>query len=728
MRLESTHSEEGRDQLGKFTSQVFTYSDQDGPIVRQQLKTYEENASLAVEATALRDLQGTALTDSFFNTTFNAPVIRLAEGFKYIAYTWGLRGEEGTGIGGNFPDAAIALGLDQLPEMLRQADFSATDDVHQTGAKPFAPLIGYNDDELTMVMSPLDHFLISPLRLISTPKGMGVARGLHGSVDFIPSGTTTGTVMVFGQGLVSTLTEWGDLLLGNAGKRRSQGRESFLAKKLGFWNCYGSYYADLFRPTTASTLTELSAYFKEEEIPVSYLGLDLWYPFEEVGFARSYRPDPDKYPQGLGNVSRETGLPLQLHMSAFALENEYRDDYEFVSEEGSAYPVSTKFYRDRAKEFKEWGAMGVWTDFLRTQLQNSFSLRSRIGAADQWFSGMCEAMSEEELEVMLCMPTMGHYLGSTAHDNVTAVRTSTDYLNHQPGQLELLRRYTQEFRIANTPQNNLRQNLLLSLVAAALDLTPSFDVFITNSNHPEGFSEKDAHVQSLARALSSGVVGIGDRAGYVDKEIIARLAFPDGTLAQPDHPLYPVVSTLQSDVMAFHTTTSLGDLKWTYLALFNLEEGTRSYQVDLDLPFIGPKAVVYDYSSGQLISERKLEGELGSMQVRYLVIAPTVGKLAILGFIDKYVTLSGRQVKSVISGADWVELALELPIGRSYTFVVVGEGQPSADGQGITVEAISRAGRQGLRYIRFQVESSPCSLLIRATGESGQMLDVFPAC
>ncbi len=321
---------------------------------------------------------------------------------------------------------------------------------------------------------------------------------------------------------------------------------------------------------------------------------------------------------------------------------------------------------------------------------------------------------------MLCMPTMGHYLASTAHDNVTAVRTSTDYLNHQPGQLELLRRLSQEERNANTPQNNLRQNLLLSLLAAALDLTPSFDVFITNSNHPEGFAEIDAPVQSLARALSSGVVGIGDKAGYIDKEITARLAFPDGTLAQPDHPLYPVVSTLHSDVMAFYTTTNLSDLRWTFLALFNLAEGNRSYQVDLDLPLTGTNVLVYDYSSGQLITERRLEGELGSMQVRYLVIAPMVGKLSLLGFLDKYVTLSGRQVKSVIAGADWVELALELPAGRSYTFAVVSERQPSAEGQGITVETISEEHGQGLSNIRFQVDSSPCSLLIRATGGSDE--------
>ncbi|MCH7622410.1 MAG: hypothetical protein IH870_11005 [Chloroflexi bacterium] len=84
LRPESNHQEKGRDQLGNFTALVFTYWDQRGPMVRQRLKTYEDNASLVVEATALRDLQGTALADSFFNTTFNAPVIRLAEGSLWV--------------------------------------------------------------------------------------------------------------------------------------------------------------------------------------------------------------------------------------------------------------------------------------------------------------------------------------------------------------------------------------------------------------------------------------------------------------------------------------------------------------------------------------------------------------------------------------------------------------------------------------------------------------------
>src|SRR5262249_10504036 len=68
------------DQLGAYAALALTYTDQEGPLIRQTLKTYADDASLVVETTALRDLWGAALVDSFFHTTFNSPVVRLADG------------------------------------------------------------------------------------------------------------------------------------------------------------------------------------------------------------------------------------------------------------------------------------------------------------------------------------------------------------------------------------------------------------------------------------------------------------------------------------------------------------------------------------------------------------------------------------------------------------------------------------------------------------------------
>jgi hypothetical protein len=711
LRLVAAAEEQGKDLLGDYAALASTYADEEGPLIQQRLQAYCHGSYLLVETTALRDLHGTALEDSFFHTTFNSPILRLAEGLRYLVYTWGLEGGEGVGLGGHFPDAVVASDLHSLPDQLQRADFSPTTEVHQTGEKPFAPLIAYDDQEHTLVMAPLNHVLISPIRLLNTPVGVGVALGLHGAVDFIPCGTTTRAALVFGRGLVPTVLQWGDLLLHLRGKRRGKGRDSTLVKSLGFWNCYGGYYAALFRATDALTLRQLASYFQRADLPVRYFGLDLWYRFRQVGFAHNYCPDPVKYPQGLQAVFAETGVPFLLHMSAFDPANAYLASYDFVVDEGSAYPVSQEFYRDRAREFKAWGAIGIWPDFLRTQLQNARSLRDRLGTADQWFDGLCQAMAGEGLDVMLCMPTVGHYLAAAGHDNVIAIRTSTDYVNHQNGQLEILGRDLAEYRIPNSPLHNLRQNLLLSLLAGAVGLAPSYDVFITNRHHPEGFAEPEAPREALLRALSSGIVGIGDKLDWVDKAIVDRLAFPDGTLAQPDHPPYPVVSTLQSAILAFYTTTTIGAFRWAYLALLNLSEEAQGYSLDLE-PFLEDKEnLVYDYLAGQSIMERQIVGTARSGEIRYLVLPPRVSGLHLLGFVDKYVTLSGRQVKGIQVEHERVGLDLELPAGRNYTLTVLGANKLAIEGQGLSNLAVEYSAE--LIHIRFQVDTPRCRLLLR---------------
>ena len=223
----------GSDGQGDYQSTALTYSDDTGPMLRQQVRVYSGPSYAVVEATALKDLGSTFLEDSFFHTTFNSPIVRLANDLSFLTYTWGLQGGEGVGISGHFPDGVVSPDLASLPDELRRAGFSPVADIHQTPEKPFAPLVAYDQVERTLVMSPLDHFLISPLRLIDTPHGAGVARGLHGAVDFIPSGTTTQTLLVFGKGLVSTVLKWGDLLLQRSGKTRRDGHESTLVKKLG---------------------------------------------------------------------------------------------------------------------------------------------------------------------------------------------------------------------------------------------------------------------------------------------------------------------------------------------------------------------------------------------------------------------------------------------------------------------------------------------------------------
>ena len=737
-----------RDSLGQYhyTTLVYAIPDprgQDGPLVQQELKAYDDT-HLLIETQTLEEIRGTSLEDSFYNTTFNSPVLIFPKDFNFLAYTWGLMGAEGSRDVGHFPEAITGRGVQNIPSKLLLAGYSPREDLHTTSEKLFGPLVLYDDEGRTLVISPFDHFLISPLRIIQTPSGTGVARGLHGSVDTLPRGTTTRTALVFGQGVVETMTSWGDWLLKAGGKGRALPLDNPLLGSIGFWNCYGGYYTELFRKVDEKVLGELATYFQKEGIPVGYLGLDLWYNYGQVGFARNYQPDAGKYPRGLEPIHNETGLPYLLRMSAFESPNDYIGRYEFSVDRSSSYPVQREFYEELAKDFKRWGTFGIWPDFLRTQLQNSMSLKNRIGSADQWFDNLAGAFGDQDLVMMMCMPTIGHYLASTRHQNVIAVRTHSDYLNHQKNQVEALRS-TGQVRNPLPLQRSIRHNVLLSLLAHALALCPSYDVFLTNRAHPEGYADPNAEYEALLRAMSAGVVAVGDKAGFIDVEIIKKLGFPDGRTSRPDHPPLPVVSTLQSDVLAFYTTTTVGASRWVYLALCNVGDGKAHYELDVGEVSGSQEVAVYDYFAAKVLHGSALEGDLEPAQGHYYVIMPRVGGIHFLGFPDKYITVSGRQVADIRAGDGALTINFRLPhastgiwvdkpsepsgvsagktqwelVGAAestYTVAVYTTGGLDARAEGAEIRRVAPEG--DLLHIEFTARSETPSLALHPGGPS----------
>lgn len=717
----------GRDRLGRYSYEALVYAvpgvyEEDVPAIRQELRAYG-GSRLMVETTALEDIGGTYVEDSFHDTTFNSPVMLLREDLNYLAYTWGLIALESSRDGGHFPEAVTGKGLASLPSKLRQVGYSPREDLSTISRKPFGPLILYDDRERTLVAAPFNHLLISPLRVIQAPTGMAVARGLHGSVDRIPRNTTTRTALVFGQGVVETVYKLGDWLLETGGKDRAAHSDHPLLGTAGYWNCFGGYYTELFRKADEKVLQELSAHFRDAKIPIGYFGLDLWYSYGQVGFARSYRPDPAKYPRGLEAIHREIGLPYLLHMSAFDTPNDYLNQHEFTVGPASSYPMERGFYEGLAGDFESWGALGIWPDFLRTQLQNSPSLRSRIGGADRWFDDLAGAFGERGMAVMMCMPTIGHYLASTRHRNVLAVRTHTDYLNHQAQQVEALR-VTGQVRNFMPFQDSVRHNVLLSLLAGSLGLAPSYDVFLTNRNHPEGFAEPNAEYEALLRAMSAGVVAVGDKAGFIDGSILGRLCFPDGRTARPDHPPLPVVSTLQSDVLAFYTTTTVGGAKWMYLAAFNIGREAAGYSLDLEELFGGGQvATVYDHFVGRVVRGNTLEGGLEPAQGHYYVVMPRLGNLHFLGFPDKYITVSSRQVTGVQESDGRVTVSFRLPSTRpadleKHTYVVALYGVHELEVRGNGTESLNLRQEGELTYVEFATKREDVSLTSRPVHET----------
>ena len=722
LKLLEDRQGQGRDGLGPYSHLTLAFSvpgvfPEDVPVFQQSAKAYD-SSRLLVETWVLEEVRGTFLEDSFYSTTFNSPVLLPRDDLSYLAYTWGLMGQEASRDGGHFPEAVTGRGVSTIPSKLLGAGYSPREDLHTTNRKPFCPLVLYDDQERTLVVSPFDHFLVSPLRVIETPEGAGIARGVHGSVDVLPRGTTTRTALVFGHGVAETMATWGRWLLETGGKEIDLHRDHPLLSTLGFWNCFGGYYTELFRRMDEKTLLELASYFKRDRIPVRYFGLDLWYDYGHVGFARSYTPDKEKYPRGLSPVHRETGLPFFLDTSAFESPNDYiGGDHEFTVDRLSSYPTRGEFYRDLAGEFQGHGAFGIWPDFLRTQVQNSSSLRSTIGAADRWFDGMAQAYGDQDMAIMLCMPTMGHYLASTRHPNVVAVRTHTDYLNHQAGQVEALQE-SGAVRVFLPPQSSIRHNVMLSLVAHSLGLYPSFDVFLTNASHPEGFAEPNAREEALLRAMSAGVLAVGDKAGHIDRDIINKLCFPDGRTSRPDHPALPLVSTFQSEVLATCTATTLGDLRWVYLGLFNVAGRPAHYRLDLEEVGAGPDALVYDYFASTAFQGSHVEGDLDPARAHYYVIMPQYEGIHLLGFPEKFITVSRYQVTGVETWAGGATVKLSLPeTGDGYTWALWSAVPVEAAAEGADLDRVSTRG--GLTLVEFTPRTGDPTLTFRRRDAGG---------
>ena len=115
--------------------------------------------------------------------------------------------------------------------------------------------------------------------------------------------------------------------------------------------------------------------------------------------------------------------------------------------------------------------------------------------------------------------------------------------------------------------------------------------------------------------------------------------------------------------------------------------------------------------AGEILPDNEVSGTFGPGDFRYLVIAPRVGDLYLLGLLDKYIPVSRRQFKEISRAPGAVNIALELPTGRSYTLVISGPERVLAEGRGISDIAVER--QLGLTLIGFRVETPVCRLILR---------------
>lgn len=611
-----------------------------------QIESYTDTVVLTAKPE--REIKNKNLKDSFVETCFNLTTFQPGD-IGCLLYTWGLRSSLDGYPGGSWPTALYRNSPKDIPE-----------------DEGFAPL-ALIDEEASLIVSPLNHYLLSPLTKETENNKPVVKRGLHGSVESLSRGDSLKTIFVAANNFKSAFHRWGNRLTSPNDKEAKFDEGDPLYSTLGHWNAYGGYYAELFSGYDEETLTELENYFREEDIPIGYFGLDLWYRYDVIGKAKSYQPNPKKYPKGLEKVTENTGLPLALHLSALDENNEFceagsdRNDINY-----------REAYESIARRIKDGGGVAAWHDWLRAEQGMTEKLRKDPEAAKTWFHGMIEEFQKQDLSVLLCMETAGMLLASTAHKNVKYSRSYTDYLFKQKGQLAKLWTEGELGFSYEEPEVYLKQQILVGMLLDTLGLAPFNDLFISNQDHPEGFADATAKQEALLASLSSGPIGIGDKLGEVDKELVNKMAFPDGKLLKPEGPPFVEGDQLGNRILPAITGINLNGYRWDYLVLANVSSWPGNYNYE---PKRADEYFIYNYSTGRVVE--KVSGTVKAGAVDYYLLVPEINGIGLIGFIDKFITQPEGYIRDVRAVDHGLEMRYELQEDTQYQLGVLTNNEDS---------------------------------------------------
>jgi hypothetical protein len=620
---------------------------------------------IAFSVELLRALEGLERRDAFGDPIVHAPAFTLEGALSFLLATYGLADAEDP-FGGYWPEIQVG----------------------RSGALPggaFAPLIAY-DDGAALAVAPASQLLVSPL--VATADG--VARGLHGAITRLEVGTRIETVFAVSADPVDALMVLGDELLRRGGKERPVPSAHGITSGIGWWNAYGGYYTEPIRPLNEEGLLAVLADARQRGVPLAYLGLDLWYPYREIGQATAFVPDDVKYPRGLTPIAREASLPLTLHISALAQPNSYGAD----GSDGTVFEAI-------GDEIRRQSGTVVWHDWMRTQQHLSAPLRCAPDVADRWYRQMTDAFARRGLGIVQCMQTMGMALASSGAPNVIAARTGIDYLFSQAAAMDTLAaRGEPGFRREQLPPVRLwRQNLLMGAVLYAVGLLPFHDLFLTRYHEDVGGAEPG--FEAVLRALSCGPVGIGDAPGQADLDLLRRLGGSQGRLLRPDRPPFPMPESLGEAVEVYWTLHRSGDRCWLYVILLNLTEREQAYAVDPPVPG------AYRARNG-LTGEcvEAMTGRLPAGGGAYYVLSPMHRGIAPLGLVDKLVPAPDGGIAWADADADGLRVTMNGLQGRFGVWSdrpvqLIGDGRTTIEETGCGLTHVDvRPDQRELRIIR----------------------------
>jgi hypothetical protein len=543
------------------------------------------------------------------------------------------------------------------------------------------PLLWIAGDGRTLLLAPLDAFHEQIVAVPASPerRADGVRAGWHGDLERVPAGFATEIALFAEASPRAALGAWASLLRRRAGTLRP-GRyaDPFLAN-LSYWTDNGAVYYYRTEPghDYAQTLSRVARELPAAGVPIRAIQIDSWfYPHETLravsdegapvvpptGMMR-WEPREDLFPDGFRALREPTGpaagMPLAFHSRHFSKRSPYfdRDGWgaEAWTDAAYAHPRDPRFFALFMAQVAAWGGVTYEQDWLVESFLGVRGLRAEPGRARAWQEGMDRAAGEHGLTLQWCMGTPADWMQTVTLRNVTSVRTSGDY------------RYLFDNAV------NWVWFLHGNALARALGLNPYKDVFVSHGETGVGPGERYAEIEALLAALSAGPVGIGDRLGFSDRDLVLRTCREDGVLVKPDAPIAALDrcflrnAIFQHEPLLGETCSEHPAGRWVYLASFNASRRKEplAFRVEFaDLGAVRPEGevVLYDWRRGtfaRVAADGGFDATLGWQDWDYRVLCPVLPcEATLFGDVTKYACAGDRRIADVRATDDG--LAFEL--------------------------------------------------------------------
>lgn len=516
------------------------------------------------------------------------------------------------------------------------------------------PLLLSSSDGRVELLAPIDSWHEQIIAVRQSHAIDELQWGWHGDLESIGDRFQTRLGIFTGHTVSEVFDRWGQRLRATGVDARPTLEHHPLLTHLSYWTDNGAayWYRTEDGVDIATTLADKLSELDRLGLPVASVELDSWfYPHETTrsvsttGYLEdvpptgmlSWTPRPDVLPDGMSGLQATIGhRSLVLHSRHISPSSPYLEEGEWWIDRIAAHPTDPAFFQRWFDDAVAWGASCIEQDWMMVTFLANRELRASAGRAMDWQRGLDDAAGRTGVGLLWCMALPGDFAAASTLENLVAVRTCDDY------------------RFADDSATLWVWYLTVNTLAAALGLPVFKDCFFSSSDPGRSEIDGDPHaeLEALLSALSAGVVGIGDRIGRTDVEIVSRVCRPDGRLVGPDRPITLCDTSfldagLDGTRLCWASTESVRDRgTWTYILAVNTSSERRTIS---DTHELGADQLVYHWRTGTAEIASELTTRLEPRDWSLFVCCPIEvdergRRSSLIGDPTRYATMGATRV------------------------------------------------------------------------------------